>query len=133
MFALIRKISSYDAPDLFLGIFSSQERAESAREIYLSGIAQYDPWEKQSYSKVSPQEDCKIETVPLRGEVVEDSQKLYLVTSYFDGGGQISRRLDALFHHRSEAKKYAAKLEDGPSATAPNYCRVDEVLLDAAK
>lgn len=133
MFALIRKISSYDAPDLFLGLFSSQEKAEAARNSYLKEIEQYDPWKDQTFSKVSPEKDCKIETVPVKGDIAENPKKLFLVTSYFDGGGQISRRFDALFQDRAKAQKLAKKLEDGPFSSAPNYCRVDEILIDVAK
>jgi hypothetical protein len=47
--------------------------------------------------------------------------------------GQSRRRSEAIFSDRESADIYAKEREAGPTETAPNFCDVDEVVLNAPR
>ena len=133
MFVLARRISSYSGPDpLFLGLFSSADRASRAREEYLASVSLADPWREQAYRRVYIEDDVVIAEIDDR-RTDKSRGTVFLVSSHFDGMGQTSRRFEAVFSDRVSADAYAVEREAGPYETTPNFCSVDEVVLDAPR
>jgi hypothetical protein len=58
---------------------------------------------------------------------------VFLVTSYFGGLGQSVRHFDAIFSDRESASIYAKERQAGPIETIPDYCDVDEVVLNVSR
>jgi hypothetical protein len=133
VFILARRISPYDGTDpLFLGLFTDAVRASQAREAYLASVSSTDPWREQSYRQVNLEKDVvTIEIEDRRTDL--SSGVVFLVTSNYDGIGQASRRFEAVFSDWPSANDVAIELEGGPFESAPNFCDVDEVVLNAPR
>jgi hypothetical protein len=130
---LARRISPYSGTDpLFLGLFSDAGRANNAREAYLASVSSADPWRQQAYRNVSLEEDLVTIEVPDRRTDVSRGV-VFLVTSYFEAMGQSCRCFEAVFSDRKSADTYAREREAGPVETAPNFCDIDEVVLNAPR
>ncbi|MDB6008354.1 MAG: hypothetical protein JWL65_604 [Gammaproteobacteria bacterium] len=131
--ALIRKISPYTGPDLFLGLFSDVAKAGAAREAYLMRVSTADPWSQQAYRKVDLGSDVRtVEISDFRGPA-DDSRVVFLVTAYLEDMGQISRWFLGVFSERLAAAEFAAREEARPIDVAPSRCEVDDVVLDVAR
>lgn len=131
-YILIRKISNYDGADLLLGIFDDRAKAEQCRADYLTRLKKTsDPWAKQSYRDVSPQEDTVIEafefSLDKSGAV---AQTIYLVSQYQEGFGQIIRNYVGAFVTASEAEEYSERLDSDEEQSFPHYCLVDQIVLN---
>ena len=133
MQVLTRIISQYDGPNFFLGIFTTEERAFNAREEYLKRMALHDPWAIQAYRTVNLNSDVQLITIEDRRNQSNESQVVFLVTAYFEGMGQVRREFLAVFSERIPAMEFATRAEEGPFESAPNWCDVDEVILDAPR
>ena len=133
MHVLTRIISQYDGPNLFLGVFRSEEKAYKAREEYLKNVATYDPLASQTYRKADLGADIQIVEIEDHRDYHVDIDVGYLVIANFEGMGQVSRRFLAFFSDRGSASEFAWKAEQGPYETAPNWCDVDEVMLDVPR
>ena len=66
MYILYRKVSDYDGPSLFLGLFDAQDQAERQRLQYRLVLEKQDPWQSQSYREVDLGNDLVI--MPNEGE-----------------------------------------------------------------
>jgi hypothetical protein len=131
--ALIRKISPYTGPDLFLGLFSDVAKAGAAREAYLMRVSAADPWSQQAYRKVDLGSDVRIVEINDFREPADDSRVVFLVTAYLEDMGQISRWFLGVFSERLAAAEFAAREEARPIDVAPSRCEVDDVVLDVAR
>ena len=131
--ALIREISPYTGPDLFLGLFSDVAKAGAAREVYLTRVSTADPWSQQAYRKVDLESDVRMVEVSDFREPADDSRVVFLVTAYFEAMGQIGRWFLGVFSDRLAAAEFAAREEARPIDVAPSRCDVDEVVLDVAR
>jgi hypothetical protein len=131
--ALIRQISPYTGPDLFLGLFTDVARGEGAREAYLMRVSTADPWSQQAYRKVDLESDVLMVAVNDFREPADDSRVVFLVTAYFEAMGQIRRWFLGVFSDRLAAAEFAARAEARPIDVAPSRCDVDEVVLDVAR
>jgi hypothetical protein len=130
MLALTRKISPYTGADLFLGLFSTTERANAAREYYLSTVRSADPWSEQAYRSVDLDSDVVVQEVADHRPRNSQLPVVYLVTAHIEGMGQFTRRLLAVFATAESAQEFATLKEEGPYETAPNWCDVDEITID---
>lgn len=131
--ALIREISPYNGPDLFLGLFSDVAMVRETREAYLMKVSTADPGSKQAYRKVDLQSGVRTVEVNDFREPADDSRAVFLVTAYFEGMGLISRRFLGVFSNRQAAAEFAAREEARPINVVPNRYDVDEVVLDVAR
>ena len=129
---MIRTISAYDGPDLFLGLFSDVPKAECAWETYLKSVSRVDPWSKQSYRRVDLDSDVRVVEVEDFREPADDSSVVFLVTAHFEAMGQIRRSFLGVFSERLAAVEFAAREEARPIDVEPSRCDVDEVVLNVA-
>jgi hypothetical protein len=130
MLALTRKISPYTGADLFLGLFSTAERANEAREHYLSTVRTADPWAGQAYRSVDLDSDVRILEVANHCPQRIDLPVVHLVTARIEDMGQSVRRLLGVFATAEAAEAFARLEEEGPYETAPNWCDVDEITVN---
>lgn len=129
MYVLTRKISPYTGPDLFLGLFTDIDRANAARQKYLSSIVSHDPWLQQGYRTPDPEADV----LPLKIDdqrTDSDLEIAYLVSAYYESFGQILREFLTIFSTQDSADAYAASKEDDEDEPGPNWCEVDEVVIN---
>lgn len=136
LYLLVREISMHSGPNpLFFGIFTDPSRAARAREAYLRQIARRDPWGEQCYRTSEPEKDVSVREVDdARSDMRAD--KVYLVTAYYSGFGQEARRFLAVFSDRAQALQLADEYQEGDDYSdpdLPNYCDVDEVLLNVPR
>lgn len=127
MYILYRRVSDYDGPSLFLGLFDSQENAERQRSAYRVVLEQQDPWHNQSYRDVDLDNDLVI--IPIDGGLA-GQQKGYLISSYSEGFGQIIRQFHQVCSDKLRAEEIAKKLEDDDLSSFPGWALVDEVAVN---
>lgn len=127
MYILYRKVSDYDGPSLFLGLFDSQCGAEQQRSQYRLILEKQDPWHSQSYRDVDLDNDLVI--MPIDGDCA-DRQKAYLISCYCEGFGQIIRKFQRVCGDKSQAEAIAKALEDDDESSFPNWALIDEVTLN---
>lgn len=127
MYILYRKVSDYDGPSLFLGLFDAQDQAERQRLQYRLVLEKQDPWQNQSYREVDLGNDLVI--MPIEGECA-DRQKVYLISCYSEGFGQIIREFQRVCGDRAQAEAIAKKLEDDDESSFPNWTLIDEVTVN---
>ena len=89
-----------------------------------------DPWTEQSYRQINLDKDVSIVRIEDYREVDDDSLIAFLVTPVFDGMGQRIRKFDAVFSTRESAELYSNQKESDNDYTAPNWCDVDEIVIN---
>lgn len=127
MYILYRRVSDYDGPCLFLGLFDSLDKAERQRSVYRVVLEQQDPWHNQSYRDVDLDNDLVI--TPIAGGLGVQ-QKGYLVSRYAEGFGQIIRQFHQLCGDKLQAVKIAKELDDDDQSSFPSWALVDEVVVN---
>jgi hypothetical protein len=123
----MRVISAYTGPDLLLGVFPTEAAAGVARSEYLDRIAQRDPWAEQAYRDSSP-DDVRILADTPGVQVAGGACRVFVVSEWAEGFGQISRKFAAICGSDAEARRVAAEIEaQAETATWPVYANVEEV------
>lgn len=130
MHLLMRKISAYTGDDLLLGVFRTLEEAERGRREYLSSVVHgtSDPWAEQAYHEVSD-EDVVILPSLLRLDLAESADRVFVVSSYSEGFGQVSRSFEAIAGSNEAARDHVAALTAKDEGEFPYWCGIDEVLV----
>jgi len=136
MHLLIRRISSYTAADVLLGVFETAEQAQSARAAYAARYAadpDSDPWREQGYKDAG---------LPIGDLVIRElaapsgSAEVLVVSNYSEGFGQVVRKFDSLHRSKADADRRMAEL-DAQDDLFPHYaiCQraVVGVLLSDAR
>jgi glycosyltransferase involved in cell wall biosynthesis len=130
MHLLVRRISPYTHHDLLLGVFPSRELASQARSQYLQAVVHEhdDPWARQAYWEVS---DNDVEILDSVSSIDATSQaaRVFVVSSYAEGFGQVIRKLEAVAGTLERAQARADLLEAQDDGSGPYHCEVDEVLV----
>lgn len=130
MYVLIREISPYSGPNLFLGLFSDKKKAEDAKEAYLSQVQDKDPWAAQAYKTPKLPEDVLIIEIAFSGTLYNSFQKVYLVSSTVDLMGQISRFHEGVFEDYTSALKFISEKENQLKENDPDIFSINEVLVN---
>ncbi|MCI0609964.1 MAG: hypothetical protein L0Z71_13005 [Anaerolineae bacterium] len=135
LFLLKRDISQYTFPDILLGCFTNLEKAQNARREYL---AQYqlgkriDPWKEQGNKTVVLDDDVEIiDSLPVID--FNDTEKtVFVINFYFDGWGQVMRKIFALCGTQEVAQERLTKIqiESSDEFQVPGCFRVGEIFLD---
>ena len=130
MHILVRRISPYTHHDLLLGVFPSRELASEARSQYLQAVVHGcgDPWALQAYWEVSDNDVEILETVSLI-DVTSEVARVFVVSSYAEGFGQVIRTFEAVAGTFDLAQARADLLEAQDDGGEPYHCEVDEVLV----
>lgn len=114
LFLLIRKISPYSGADILLGVFSELEKAEQFRNSYVQQYRNFpekDPWRKQAYKNpIILEKDLTI-TEHKTNLKIKDGDLIYVVSSYLDVMGQITRKIDSIYFDVEQAQKRIDELE----------------------
>jgi hypothetical protein len=131
MYVLTRFVSMYDAPNPFLGLFSTEERANDARRQYIEAVKGGDPWAKQSYRTPDLEQDVRIDAVDDR-RTDREQRTAFLVSGHFESHGQSCKKFFAVFSDKPSADEHAARMEEGPFEATPNWCDVDLAIIDEA-
>jgi hypothetical protein len=128
LFVLIRRVSSYTHHDLLLGVFHSRVQAEESRDEYIEAVMRKpdDPWARQAYAIVSDDDVEILDDVPLIS-LSPSADRVFVVSSYAEGFGQVVRKLEALLGTHAEAHAHAEALEASDEGDFPYSCQVDEV------
>ena len=135
LYLLKRDISQYTFPDILLGCFTTLEKAQNARREYL---AQYqlgkkiDPWKEQGYKIVVLDDDVEIiDSFPVI-DFTDTEKTVFVINFYFDGWGQVMRKVFTLCGTQEAAEKELTKIktESLNERPSPGCFRVEEILLD---
>ena len=132
-YVLLRRISAYSGADIVLGVFPKLTAAESARDAYL--IRYQDPWHEQSYKTAGlAVDDLVIERHESDSLRDPSTNELSLISVYFDGFGQLVRKIDSLHSDRSVAEQRRERIEyEMEHATepfdAPNHCVIQTIRV----
>lgn len=112
----MRKVSPYSGPNILLGVFDSEDKAESARKSYLSRYAHKahtadpDPWEKQAYADGGlDDKDLITQAITVADDVV--AGEIFIVSTYVDSLGMITREINAVFASYERAMRKAIELD----------------------
>lgn len=133
MYLLKREISPYNSQDLLLGCFHSREKAEDARMEYISVYRdnlKSDPWEKQGYQVVDLEKDVCIVDNILEIKILPTSKKVFVVSSFSEGFGQIIRTIHSICGLQSLAEKESQKIEKSFDNKFPEYCQIQKVAVN---
>jgi hypothetical protein len=126
---LLREISPYNDADCVLGVFMTEAEAIEARRTHLQRIENVDPWAKQAYRSPSP-EDVKVIGSLRVVDLGTEPRRVYVVSEYAEGFGQILRRFVAICGAEPAARLVAAEVEATfEKESFPRYCKIDEVQV----
>jgi hypothetical protein len=127
---LVRKISPYTGEDLFLGAFTTIERAALARSAYLARVLHgSDPWADQAYHQVTDNDVVVLSKIPHVG-VAESAKRIFVVRSYSEGFGQVVVKIEALTGSLESARDRMLELENQNTDDFPYECGTSEVVVD---
>jgi len=132
MFLLVRDVSRYaEWGPLFLGLFSTAERADAARVAYIESVRANDPLREQAYHVPDLANDVRVASIADRRSVVE-APTVFLVTLHAEGMGQSFRDYLAVFSSMDDASNCAetvsAKAAIKP--VIPEYVSIEEIVPD---
>jgi hypothetical protein len=133
MYLLKREISPYTSQDLILGCFHSREKAEDARTQYISAYRdnlKSDPWENQGYQVVDLGKNVCIVDNILEIQIQPTNKKVFVVSSFSEGFGQIIRTIHSICSSQSLAEKETQKIEKSFDNKFPEYCQIQRVAVD---
>lgn len=116
MFLIIRKISAYTNADIIIGIFSTLENANNAKEKYITQCKISDKWAEQSYKNVDLQTDILIEDInqKIPFEYSKSTKIIYVVSKFVEGFGQIIRFVDSFWEMAQNANEYCEIKNEAP-------------------
>lgn len=84
------------------------------------------PWARQAYAIVSDDDVEILDDVPLIA-LSPSADRVFAVSSYAEGFGQVARKFEALLGTAAEARAHAKALEASDESDFPYSCQVDEV------
>jgi hypothetical protein len=130
MHLLIRHLSPYTAEDLLLGVYLTVDEAARDRAAYLSAVLHggSDPHAEQAYHDVSDA-DVAILSDLTQLDAPDEKSRVYVVSSYAEGFGQVRRTFEAIVGSESAAREHATAPEARDDGNLPFYCDVDEVSV----
>lgn len=119
MIIIEREISEYTHHKIILGIFENTEKAEKAKKEYIRYCKKNDQWSEQAYRIVDLNKDVIIRDISelLESKVEKTIDKLYVVSYFMEGFGQVTRITEKIFEDSNDAKKYVELKE----AEEPEY------------
>lgn len=133
LYLLRRKIAEVSGPDRLLGVFRSRDAARRARRQYLDPILRgevADPWARQP-GKVSLERDVAIVADVPQAGVAASAARVFVVSSYAEGFGQIVREFEAICGTEARAAGTAKRIVKRHHRRFNFYCRVDAVEVGA--
>lgn len=129
---LTRTISPYAGPTQLLGVFPSLAGAEDARRAYIEAIragSRPDPWAEQPYHAVDLDRDVRVDS-GWELDLAPGDSRVFIVTRWADGMGQILRNVVAVKRLRAEAEADARSREAAfEKEMFPYECEVVEAEL----
>src|SRR5262245_46582312 len=130
MHVLIRKLSEYTANHLLLSVFRTVEEAEQGRCEYLQTVlhSPSDPWARQAYHDVSDNDVAVLSGV-LRLGLDEAQDRVFVISSYLEGFGQVRRSFEAIAGSDVLAREHVSTLKANNDRKFPYYCDVGEVIV----
>jgi len=119
MILVERKISEYTHYDTILGLFETRARANKAKEECIEHCKLKDKWAEQAYRSVDLTQDIVLKDVSelLEGEHTAAIHKLYVISYFTEGFGQVVRSTEKIFTDSNDAKHYLELKE----AEEPEY------------
>ena len=127
MYLLTRMCSEYTHDNIMLGIFSSQELAEQARERYISETKDNDPHKHQAYMKVCLEIDVVIDPLDEYTDSI-NGETVYILNEQVEGFGQISREILKVSTSLEDILDFAKSKPIDPNGF-PMCCYVYNTLL----
>ena len=129
VYLLKREVSSYTDADLLLGVFLSIERAEAARAEYVARVigSASDPLASQAYRSVSETDVSILRDVEVLGPPVSESSKVWVVSEYAEGFGELLRKFVALAADKRDAERFVEQQEVLSDEPFPVYWELDEL------
>ncbi len=114
MFILLRKISPYTNEDIILGIFENKSLTEDAREMYINHSLVADKCASQAYVTINLEKDVIIIDAKAILQLDDKIEKLnlFVVSKYFEGFGQIIRKIKLIFNDVLATKNYIDTAEE---------------------
>lgn len=115
MHLLFRSISAYSGPSLLLGVFRTKDLADAARREYLTSVMRggADPWGDQDNPRSSDDDLIilsDLDSIDCSEPRIEFHDRIFVVSSYSYGFGQIIRGFEAIAGSKSAAEARAAKI-----------------------
>lgn len=128
MHLLVRRISSYTEADRLLGAFKTVEAAEAARDSYLLRVVHgpSDPWAHQAYHEVTDGDVIIWSSIP-EIDVSDAAERVFVVSSFTEGFGQIQRTIEAVVGSAAAAQRHAEEREARGDDHFPHECEVEEL------
>lgn len=115
MYLLERKMNEYQIYNIVIGIFDTEEKAQSARQEYLECCNEEDVWEEQSlekhYGEPLEKSVLVVDVADLFFDDRIDSEKVYVVNRVSEMFGQMDRKIHAIYSDKKEAISFVDKID----------------------